>query len=98
MVSRMEFGSGYRAIPSATPQAYWRPPPYSVAAGALGAYLVRYDRECRAGEHHFRIAQGYAMGAPSLIECLVSCEGGNITRTAIRGQAEIIERERANLS
>ena len=69
-----------------------------VAAAALGAYLVKYDWRCRTGEHRFRVAQGYAMGAPSLIDALVYCEGGRITRTAIRGQAEIIKRERATLS
>ncbi len=68
-----------------------------VAAAALGAYLVKYDRKLRTGEHRFRIAQGYAMGAPSLIEALVDCEGGNITRTAIRGEADIIRRELTNL-
>lgn len=66
-----------------------------VAAAALGAYLVKYERQCRTGVHHLRIAQGYAMGAPSLIEVIVNCEGGGITRTAIRGQAEIICREPA---
>jgi PhzF family phenazine biosynthesis protein len=68
-----------------------------VAAAALGAYLVKYDRQCRRGEHRFRIAQGYTMGAPSLIEALVDCEGNTITRTAIRGQAEIVGRERVAL-
>ena len=66
-----------------------------VAAAALGAYLVKYDRNCRTGEHHLRIAQGYAMGAPSLIEALIDCQAGTITRTAIRGEAEITGRERA---
>lgn len=65
-----------------------------VAAAALGAYLVKHDRQCRTGEHCFRVAQGYTMGAPSLIEALVDCDGNEITRTAIRGQAEIIRRER----
>ena len=68
-----------------------------VAAAALAAYLVKYDRECRPGEHTFRIAQGYTMGAPSLIEALVDCQGNTITRTAIRGQAEITNRERIAL-
>lgn len=68
-----------------------------VAAAALGAYLVKYDSMLRTGEHRFRIAQGYAMGAPSLIETLVDCEGGRITRTAIRGEADIIRRELTTL-
>jgi len=36
-----------------------------VAAAALGAYLVKYDGQCRTGEHQFRIAQGYAMVLPA---------------------------------
>jgi len=68
-----------------------------VAAAALGAYLARYDRQCRTGEHQFRIAQGYAMGSPSLIEALADCAGNKITRTAIRGAAEIIGQERVSL-
>jgi PhzF family phenazine biosynthesis protein len=66
-----------------------------VAAAALGSYLVKYDRKCRAGEHRIRIAQGHAMGAPSLIEAIVDCEDGPITRTAICGKAEIVKRERS---
>jgi trans-2,3-dihydro-3-hydroxyanthranilate isomerase len=65
-----------------------------VAAAALGAYLTRYDLVCQTGHHEFRIAQGYAMGAPSLIETIADCAGGRITRTAIRGMAQIIRRER----
>ena len=68
-----------------------------VAAAALGAYLVKYDRQSRTGVHNIRIAQGYAMRAPSLIEALVDCDGGNITRTAIRGAAEIVGQERVPL-
>jgi PhzF family phenazine biosynthesis protein len=68
-----------------------------VAAAALGAYLINYDRHWRVGEHCLRIAQGYAMGSPSLIEALVDCEGNKITRTAIRGAAEIIGQERVPL-
>ncbi len=65
-----------------------------VAAAALAAYLVRYDHQCRPGEHILRIAQGYTMRAPSLIEAIVDCRGKTITRTAIRGRAEIMGRER----
>lgn len=65
-----------------------------VAAAALGAYLTRYDRKCRLGDHQFRIAQGYAMAAPSRIEAMATCNRGQITRTAIRGTAEVINRER----
>ncbi len=68
-----------------------------VAAAALGAYLSRYDHLCQTGERCFRIAQGYAMGASSLIEAIANCESDKITRTAIRGTAEIIRRERVTL-
>jgi PhzF family phenazine biosynthesis protein len=65
-----------------------------VAAAALGAYLATYDRKCKTGQHVLRIAQGYAMQAPSLIEAIVECAEGKVTRTAIRGTAEIVRRER----
>ena len=68
-----------------------------VAAAALGAYLVKYDHQCSPGTHRIRIAQGYAMGSPSLIEVLIDCKAGKITKTAIRGEAEIIRQERIPL-
>ncbi len=68
-----------------------------VAAAALAAYLVKYDLACQPGHHEFRIAQGYAMGAPSLIETISDCAGGKITRTAIQGTARIVGRERIGI-
>lgn len=68
-----------------------------VAAAALGAYLATYDHKCQAGQHLFRIAQGYAMGAPSQIEAIAECADGSVTRTAIRGMAQIVARERIHL-
>ncbi len=68
-----------------------------VAAAALGAYLTKYDHHCRTGEHTFRIAQGYAMGAPSLIDVIASCVDGMIAKTAIRGVAQITHREQVTL-
>jgi trans-2,3-dihydro-3-hydroxyanthranilate isomerase len=68
-----------------------------VAAAALGAYLTRYDRACKNDLHEYRIAQGYAMGAPSSIETLVECAGGRMTRTAIRGSAQIVARQRVRI-
>jgi PhzF family phenazine biosynthesis protein len=65
-----------------------------VAAAALGAYLTRCDLSCRPGTHEFLIAQGYAMGAPSVIEAILDCVDGQITRTAIRGMAHILSDER----
>jgi PhzF family phenazine biosynthesis protein len=68
-------------------------PATGVAAAALGAYLARYDLGAGAGRHEFRIAQGYAMGAPSLIEAIADCADGKVTRTAIRGSARVTGRE-----
>ena len=64
-----------------------------VAAAALGAYLATYDLKCQSGQHEFRIAQGYAMRAPSLIEAIAECRGGAVRRTAIRGTAQIVRYE-----
>lgn len=64
-----------------------------VAAAALAAYLAVYDLNCRTGTHLFRIAQGYAMAAPSLIEAIIECGKANVTRAAIRGMAQIVRRE-----
>ncbi len=61
-----------------------------VAAAALGAYLATYDLKCQPGRHEFRIAQGYAMGAPSVIETIVECASGSVTKTAIRGRAQLV--------
>jgi PhzF family phenazine biosynthesis protein len=68
-----------------------------VAAAALGAYLSRYDLGFSTGRHEFRVAQGYAMGAPSLIEAIAECANGGVTRTAIRGTARTVRHERIRL-
>jgi trans-2,3-dihydro-3-hydroxyanthranilate isomerase len=60
-----------------------------VAAAALAAYLAVRDRACRPGRHVFRIAQGYAMGAPSLILATADCAGGAVAGTAVSGSAAI---------
>lgn len=65
-----------------------------VAAAALAGYLVRYDLGYRTGVHEFRIAQGYAMGAPSLIQAVADCREGKVVSTGIRGSAEVVRRER----
>jgi trans-2,3-dihydro-3-hydroxyanthranilate isomerase len=67
-----------------------------VAAAALGAYLAKHDLKSRTGHHEFRVAQGYAMGAPSLIEAIAECEAGSVTRTAIRGVAQILRSEQVH--
>lgn len=69
-----------------------------VAAAALGAYMVRYDLNNQTGRHRFRIAQGYVMGVPSLIEAIAECSNGKITRTAIQGTARIVRREHIALN
>jgi PhzF family phenazine biosynthesis protein len=68
-----------------------------VAAGALAAYLTRYDERCGSGLHTFRVAQGYAMGAPSIIEASAFCANRQIVRTAIRGSATIVRQEQIRL-
>ena len=68
-----------------------------VAAAALAAYLTAYDGKYGTGQHLFRVAQGYAMGAPSLIEAIAECQDGKITRTAIRGVAQITSREQISI-
>lgn len=66
-----------------------------VAAVALGAYLTRHDLNSAEGQHELRIAQGYAMGRPSLIEVLTHCAQGRFIRTAMRGTAEVVRYEDA---
>ncbi len=68
-----------------------------VAAAALAAYLATYDRHCQAGRHILRIAQGYAMGAPSLIEAIVECREGRVVKTAVRGRAQVVRSEYLSL-
>lgn len=68
-----------------------------VAAAALAAYLAAYDSNYETGQHLFRIAQGYAMRSPSLIEAIAECRDGKITRTAIRGVAQITSREQISI-
>jgi trans-2,3-dihydro-3-hydroxyanthranilate isomerase len=68
-----------------------------VAAAALGAYVTRYDLRLASGHHVFRIAQGYAMGQPSLIEASTDCSDRQITKAAISGVAQIVGRERVHI-
>jgi PhzF family phenazine biosynthesis protein len=68
-----------------------------VAAAALGGYLAAYTRANSAKTHVFRIAQGFAMGAPSLIEAIARCDGVRVVATAVRGKAEILREEEVEL-
>jgi PhzF family phenazine biosynthesis protein len=69
-----------------------------VAAAALAAYMVLYDLKLKPGHHIFRIAQGYAMGSPSLIDAIADCSNAQVTRTAIRGTAELLQYEMISIS
>jgi len=64
-----------------------------VAAAALEAYLARYDLNFVPGVCRFDVAQGYAMGALSLIHVIVETGGDAVVRTAIYGSAQIISEE-----
>jgi PhzF family phenazine biosynthesis protein len=64
-----------------------------VAAAALAAFMARYDLGFASGTHTFRIGQGCAMGRPSVIETIVECAAGEITRVALKGSAQIVGRE-----
>jgi predicted PhzF superfamily epimerase YddE/YHI9 len=68
-----------------------------VAAGALGVYLTLHDGKCGDGVHKLRVAQGYAMGAPSLIKAITECDKQEITRVAIQGIATEIAQERIDI-
>jgi trans-2,3-dihydro-3-hydroxyanthranilate isomerase len=69
---------------------YDEDPATGVAAAALAAYLA--DGE--DGWHAFRIAQGRAMGRPSVIEAQALRDGGTVTATRVGGTAvEVGERE-----
>jgi PhzF family phenazine biosynthesis protein len=68
-------------------------PATGVAAAALGAYLTGYALHFATGRHEFRVAQGYAMGAPSEIIATTECSNNAITRVAVRGSAKILSRE-----
>ncbi len=57
------------------------------------AYLARHDLPWRAGGHEPRMAQGYAMGSPSLTDVLVDCAGGEVVRTALRGVCKVVRHE-----
>ena len=63
------------------------------SAGALAAYLTFYDGEGSDERHIIRVGQGYAMGAPSLIEAIADCSNRKIVATAIRGSARIVNHE-----
>lgn len=66
-----------------------------VAACAAAAYLRQYDvlDTKAAGVHTIYIAQGRAMGQPSLLEARTEVRGGSIVKTQVAGSATIDERE-----
>lgn len=70
---------------------YNEDPATGIAASALAAYLV--DRRLApavGGWNSFTVYQGEAMGRPSVIYADVFAEEGRITRTRVRGNAEIL--------
>jgi predicted PhzF superfamily epimerase YddE/YHI9 len=60
----------------------------------IRSFVPDHELASRTGRHEFRIAQGYAMGAPSVIEAISGCDAGKVTRAAIRGGARIVRRSR----
>jgi PhzF family phenazine biosynthesis protein len=73
---------------------YDEDPATGVAACALGAWLTREnpDPVDATGKvrHFFRIAQGRAMGRPSLIEAEATTVDGTIVGTAVGGRAAVL--------
>lgn len=70
---------------------YPEDPATGVAASALGAYLVQHRLlPVQEGWNCFTVMQGEAMGRPSIIQSDVLLEAGEITRTRIRGNANIL--------
>ena len=75
---------------------YDEDPATGVAACALGAYLTPRDAGQddfdATGEvrHRFRIAQGRALGRPSLIEAEATTVDGAIVATAVGGRAAVL--------
>jgi PhzF family phenazine biosynthesis protein len=69
---------------------YDEDPATGVAAGALAAYLASDDADGATGWRRWLIAQGRAMGRPSLItaEALLSAPG-TVTATRVGGQMEL---------
>lgn len=70
---------------------YDEDPATGVAASALGAYLVQTAGwPVQQGWNSFKILQGFAMGKPSVITSEVFIDGGKITATRIKGNAELV--------
>ena len=70
---------------------YPEDPATGVAASALSAYLVKHGIfPVQEGWNRFTVRQGEAMGRPSIIGADCFVENGTITKTRVRGMAEII--------
>jgi PhzF family phenazine biosynthesis protein len=73
---------------------YDEDPATGVAACALGAYLARHalgaDAAAGTARHAFTIAQGRAMGRPSLIDAEATTADGAVIATAVGGVAEVL--------
>lgn len=66
---------------------YVEDPATGVAACALGAYLARHNG-ASGGWHRWRIAQGRALGRPSLIVAEAQVEDGAVVATRVGGRMQ----------
>lgn len=70
---------------------YPEDPATGVAASALSAYLTHYGIfPVQEGWNRYTVRQGEAMGRPSIIGADCFVENGKITKTRVRGKAEIV--------
>jgi len=59
------------------------------AVAALAGVILRFD-DVPAGEHAFRIEQGFEMGRPSIIDLGITVEGVALTSVTIGGSAVVM--------
>lgn len=74
---------------------YNEDPATGVAAGALGAYLMKYQGLPHQpnGIYSYQIGQGYAMGKPSIIQSEIHMKSNKIIQIRVGGLADIISKE-----
>lgn len=86
----LEFDVDARQFPLRA--GYGEDPATGVAACALASYLTVH-RNGVEGWNSYRIAQGFAMGRPSVIRAEAFLENGQITATRVGGNALILSNE-----
>jgi trans-2,3-dihydro-3-hydroxyanthranilate isomerase len=64
-------------------------PATGVAVAALAGVITHFD-DLAAGEHQFRIEQGFEMGRPSIIELGMTIEGLTLASATIGGSAVMV--------